>query len=164
MRGVTTGMAIAAATLLLAGCASSPVPRKAVFDPTEYSPYDANDGAAIEGQVFARQRGGGVVTGAGSTVHLLPSTAYTREAHAAALAGVTLAPPPDDRLRSHYRTITADAAGRFLFDGLAAGDYLLLSAVRWEVPVGYTTSVEGGTVGAQVTVSSGERARVMLNR
>jgi hypothetical protein len=67
------------------------------------------------------------------------------------------------------RTVTADADGRFSFDNLPAGDYLIRTTIQWE-PLhcgepGYSyCSTQSGAVGGLVHLNAGEKKSVIFGR
>src|SRR5208337_5281057 len=99
MRNVWTPIAF----LLLSSCYPPPEPvaMRHQFDPDEYIPYTKLGGAAIIGQAFMRQKGGGVVTCAGSPVLLVPDTPYIEEMFSILSSGRQVAGSPvnDPRLK-----------------------------------------------------------------
>ena len=142
-----------------------PQAQRAQFVAEEYAKYDQPGNATIRGQGFLRQRGGTVVTAAGSSVYLNPSTSYSAEWYTCALAGVALQ-PPDERAAKYVRQAQADAEGRFTFRDLPAGEYFVLTSVSWDAPVGYKGGMvtQGGVVGSLVVVGEGESKDVILTR
>lgn len=143
-----------------AGGPRAPRPRQAVFQEAEYAPYRETGSGRIEGQVFLRQRGGGVVKGAGAEVNLNPVTSYSTEWFTAWMAMEPLV-PADPRAEEFARVTQADAEGRFHFDGLPPGRYYVASAVVWEVP---RRPLQGGTVGLKVRVNDDTTTEAMLTR
>jgi hypothetical protein len=145
------------------GCKSPPRPRAAHYEESEYAPYRQKGTGAIAGQVFMRQRGGVVVVGAGSGVHMNPVTSYSTEWFEATMSGRALE-ANDPRVEDCYHQTIADGDGRFHFADLAAGDYFIVSAVTWEVPGQWGASTQGGVVGTRVHVQDGKVSDAVLTR
>lgn len=164
--------------LMLTGCASGwAVPREyretpqayawgdgEAPDPVEYAKFVVGTGV-VEGQAFLRQRGGGVVYGAGAEVTLDPVTAYSsrwwgcvENAQCVGEVGGM------DVLMRRYRRVTvADGDGRYRFEGVGAGAYYVRAFVRWDVQAsGRGTWRQGGAVTARVQVEEGKVTQGML--
>jgi hypothetical protein len=82
---------IAAAAALQGGCAHNFVTQPSFdlpsFDAEDHRSFEGSGTATIKGQAFLRQKGGGVVTCAGSDVKLMPATNYFKAAVAQARMG-----------------------------------------------------------------------------
>jgi hypothetical protein len=150
------------AFIVLVGCAQTrPVkPISAKFDPAEYSPYQASGPGTIVGQGFLRQKGGGVVTCAGSKVLLVPATAFTREVVQIFVTGWQ----PDMsnltglRAEGAMRESMCDAQGNFRFESLAAKQWIVMTEVKWAI--GY--EAQGGAIGREVSVTPEGVTQVLL--
>lgn len=123
---------IVAATL--AACAQQP--RRAPIDlpayvAADHSSYKMKGNSALTGQAFLRQRGGTVVTCAGSTVTLVPASPYFRALVAAIMAGerqdLHVGMDPDVA-----RTTSCDAQGNFSFRDVPAGSWIVATRVTWQ--------------------------------
>ena len=154
--------------LALSGCVAQTmaVATTSSFDPKEAS-YIHDDGTnTIKGQAFLRQRGGGVVTCAGSAVHLIPAGRYARE-RVQNIYGTTVRPAqarvladaPDPEYVAHRRETRCDAQGSFSFDRLADGQYFVGTRVTWEV----ANQPQGGNVMAPANVSGGQTLEVIIS-
>jgi hypothetical protein len=134
--------------------------------PSAYAPYAVQGTAMISGQAFLTTRGGDVKRAAGEIVTLDPATEYARQWYAqiGTSSRQFSETPPDTLFRKARQTTTADADGKFVFDSLPAGDYLVRTTVTWEVPgVGYAMDTQGGVVSALVHLKSGERRSLVVN-
>lgn len=139
-----------------------------VFDPEEVS-YILDEGSnTISGQAFLRQRGGGVITCAGNTVHLVPAGTYARERiqniygtifRPALSLAYARADSPDPYYVTLSREARCDAQGNFLFQGVADGAYFVATKVVWEV----NYQLQGGHVMAPVKVSGGQAVEVIVS-
>lgn len=137
------------------------------FNPDE-AEFILNEGdGTILGQAFLRQRGGGVVTCAGSNVLLIPRTKYAEE-RMRALYGTTDggvnygANPkfiPDSFDYSELtRTAQCDAQGNFEFSNVPSGRFFVATYVVWEV----ANVPQGGAVMKPVELQPGQRMSVLL--
>lgn len=161
-------------TLCLTACASKPKPyvRTAPFVVDEYAQYSGEGDAAIEGQAFVKTAGGDVKPCAGNNVILNPVTSYSAEWFEHAIVKGETVTSPDPRVKDYARKVMGDADGRFVFEKLPPGSYYVTCLITWKVPevvwtpFGMTTvlSDTGGQAYAQVTVTAGERAKVIATR
>lgn len=153
----------------LAGCAET-ITTSVQFDPAEVSYINQSGPGRIEGQAFLRQRGGGVVTCAGTEVKLIPAGDYARDrlsqiygsqegGRIPVLGSVSQENVPQEYL-TMIRTATCDADGNFAFSGLAIGEYYVLASVTWTVGGSYVP--EGGAIMRLVNVGS-TPVRVILS-
>ncbi len=154
-------MAIFGAALLLAGCVTptQPVQMQTKFDPEIHKQYLGNGNNIIKGEAFLRQRGGGVVTCAGSDVGLLPATPYFREALNIMRTGNR---PVTDKIDPAYKSMIkytqGDAQGNFTFNNLPDGNWFVFTEVKWAVG----DSRQGGTLLKEVNLTNGETKQVLL--
>ena len=156
-----------AAAVLGAGCvATAPQVRepdrlRTPFDAKEHAPFAATGTASIKGQAFLRQRGGGVVTCAGSAALLMPYTEYFLESTWYARERRHLTHEPDARamLPAILRKTHCDAQGNFSFDRLPAGRYIVLTEVVWDV----AGRRQGGVVMTLAGVSEGSTSSVIIS-
>jgi hypothetical protein len=157
--------------LALGACAQTVV-MKSTFDPREAEFFNRKGQAQISGQLFLRQKGGGVVYGAGSVVRLLPRTTYTAERMQKVFGGGKLFPSivglkienEDPTFQQFQRSVKADGQGRFVFSELAPGDYFVTGVVTWCVPGGYGSCFEqGGALMEQVTVRDAQKVDLIMD-
>jgi hypothetical protein len=87
------------------------------FEPAPFAPYETAGGATLTGQAIGQLRGG--------LVELVPYVGYMKERDEAILANKDPG-PRDSRLARHTRQSLLDSSGLYRFDGLPAGDYILL--------------------------------------
>jgi len=155
---------------VLTGCAAPP-PTPTFVVSTPFNQKEAADllrpgPNTIKGNAFMRQQGGGVVTCAGSEVHLVPATAYARQ-RMVAIYGTTesgtnsrpvnLAPPPSD-YAAHTRPTRCDSAGNFVFDKVADGEFFVTTVVAWRV----AGRQQGGNMMARTVVRDGQVASLVM--
>lgn len=150
---------------MVAGCAAPIAPPvrtvevRTQFDPADHDAFLPAGPHALQGQAFMRQRGGGVVTCAGSRVNLWPATSYMKDLMLAARSGarITNITPLPESHRGMIRTTTCDAQGAFRFEGLPAGKWFVFTSVQWAVG----NAVQGGTL-ARAVESGQPQAPIIL--
>jgi hypothetical protein len=153
----------ALSTLCLVSCASVrrgpylPTKLFVPFDRAEHAPYEAIGAGRIEGQAFLRQRGGGVVTCAGSTVTVSPATDFSREilAYLRASGDITAAEHRPARVAfdNLKRTTECDAQGSFVVTQLPAGLWIVSVSVVWHIG----SEQQGGVLQREIQVPTTER-------
>lgn len=124
----------------------------APFDP-QAAAYVLEKGTGrIEGEAFLRRDQGRIVTAAGERVFLIPATAYAVERFDKMFAGdrwaysgaiVGDAPETYHRYR---RETKVDMTGKFTFENVAPGRYIVATRVVWTEPKSYFTVTQGGAV------------------
>lgn len=143
---------------LLAGCASTPhepVELKNKFSEAEHAAYFTQGDHVVSGQAFLRQKGGGVVTCAGSPVFLVPATPFFDEALVNLYAGKM-----PSALNMPQQPIVwkrqCDAQGNFKFVGVPPGRWYVLTEVSWVVPSRnmFISGEQGGALRRTITVPS----------
>ena len=158
-------LAAACGCALLTACLTPPAARqpdtlRTPFSQSEHQPFAASGAGSLKGQAFLRQRGGGVVTCAGSEVALLPHTEYfleltwhIKERRPVQHEATALANLPSIVRRTH-----CDAQGFFTFTQLPAGQYIVITDVSWEV----LNRRQGGAV-MQIVEVAGAQATVLMS-
>lgn len=156
-------IAVIALAALVTSCQTQPPPPlSSKFSQAEAAFALKSGTARIQGQAFMRQRGGGVVTAAGSDVILIPDQPYTREMINRDISGQGFLTAEYQPVFPYSKTTVADASGSFAFTNLAAGNYIVITEVKWLVPTQYGGMNQGGTLASPVTVRSGETAQIIL--
>jgi hypothetical protein len=150
--------------MLLVSCSAQS--RHAQFIQDEYTSYGGYGTAVIYGEAFVKTPGGGIKkAAAGTKVFLNPVTTYSTEWFERQIIGGQLLRDPDRRTSPYHHETVVDTEGRFEFQHLPLGDYYLACDISWEVPDGYWhTTVMGGWTYAKVSLSAGERKKVLLTR
>jgi hypothetical protein len=151
-------------SLLLTGCAAvrQPVQMQNRFDYDLHKPYTESGPNTIKGQGFLRQKGGGVVTCAGSQVIAMPDTLFFREFISLYKAGKKPQIPGgfvDPSYRSIIKQAQCDAQGNFTFSAVPNGNWFVMTEVKWAV--GYAP--QGGALMREVNVADGVVAQVLLS-
>jgi hypothetical protein len=164
---ISTACAVGAAVIL---SACSTVAVKSTFDPGAAAFIQTKGTATITGQAFLRRNDGIVVYGAGSTVQLIPKTAYSDARIAAMFKGGSVAPADmlmgtevtvkdeDPRFAQYTRTTVANGEGRFTFTDVPDGNYYITAPVIWMVEY-----AQGGTLLEPVSVVGGQSVDVVMN-
>lgn len=121
----------------------------------------------IDGQAFLRRDYGRLVTAAGERVFLVPATAYAVERFARMFGGENRAyygaevdPPPDEYYR-YRRETKVDMSGRFTFEKLWPGRYIVATRIFWTEPKSYLT--HGGAVYDIVEVKKDEITTAIIS-
>lgn len=160
--------ALVVAVASLAGCSS--VTLNSTFDPNAAAYINAQGKATITGQAFLRRNDGMVVYGAGSTVRLIPRTAYSDARIAAMFKNGKMAPADpfmgtelavkneDPQFEAYTRKTVANGEGRFTFESVPDGQYYITAPVIWMVEYS-----QGGTLLATVTIANGASVEVIMN-
>lgn len=122
--------------------------------------------ATIEGQAFLKTRGGDVKYGAGNNVYLLPHTPHTFAWLTRVISDLKNAPSLNPVVDSVTRRTVASGDGRFRFENVPAGQYLVVTTVTWGAPVGYGGALvtQGGFIGRTVTAESGKTVTTIVTQ
>jgi hypothetical protein len=119
--------------LLLAACApSAPSARReplsdVPFDARQYARYTERGTASLHGAAFVKLGGGRVNRIGGQRVYLTPVTGVSTALVEEALETQAPFTPSDPRVAPLTREAVTDADGRFLLEGLPAGDYFVVT-------------------------------------
>ena len=166
------------AALLLCGCADfwelnsqNPAIKLPPADPSEYAPYEKPGTGSISGQAFLVTTSGDAKKAAGKDITCDPATSIARRWWNEAKVYQKISPrlPDDPKFLAMRKTVTGDAEGKFTFDNLPAGDYLIRTTIEWE-PLhcgepgyGYC-SRQAGAVGGLVHLNAGEKKSVIFGK
>lgn len=118
----------------------------------------------IYGSALMRQRGGGVVTCAGSEIILVPATEYAKQRMASIFGSSNFSrtavkfQPDVAEYKDLVRKTKCNVQGQFTFEQVADGEFFISSTVVWAV--GY--NAQGGNMIERVTVKNGQRKEVTL--
>lgn len=152
--------AIALIAIMISACASAgpPVAPQSQFNEAEYAPFKVDGTATISGQAFLKTQGGEVRHAAGNLIFLLPSTAYTRDwvnlqVNNSATEWKKKIAEMDQRIAPYVRRVIGDSEGRFVFENVPAGNYIVYSDIHWRAGYGIT----GGPAFASIQVTDGQR-------
>jgi hypothetical protein len=148
----------------------------------DYYPYSKPGTAMINGQAFVIVRGGDVLldgqgylttisdnarTAAGSDVTLDPATPYAMDWYMK--TGTSLrrfaTAPKDAAFRAARRTAVADDAGKFKFENLPAGRYIVRTTITWQTPRdSYRMMTQGGVASAVIDLADGEQKTLIIRQ
>ncbi|SEG25221.1 hypothetical protein [Bosea lathyri] len=153
------------AALLLAACMER-TPGTVAFSEAEAAFIKKPGTGVIAGHAFRTKASGTVVNAAGQLVHLIPATEFSRERFKNLFGKGKYLPHrdypradnPDPAYVEHMRTTKAEANGRFGFEGVAPGEYIVSSQVLWGDEEAFFR--EGGMVYDSVTVTGQEKEPV----
>ena len=139
--------------------------RQATFQPSEMEWSTKQGTGTITGSAFLRTRGGDVMLAAGKDVILNPWSGYTAEWYQRHVIEGKNIGQPDERAARYQRRTVADSEGKFKFEGIPAGEYVVASHVTWLVNNGTIIASEtGGWAHARVKVEDGKSVNVMATR
>ena len=148
----------------------------------DYYPYTKSGTGSINGQAFVVIRGGDVIldtrgylttisdnarTASGSDVTLDPATPFAMDWYMK--SGTSLRRfgnvPKDSRFRAARKTAIADEFGKFTFDGLPAGRYIVRTTITWQTPRdSYRMMTQGGVASAVVDLAEGEQKTLIIRQ
>lgn len=146
----------------------------------DYYPYSKPGTATINGQAFVVVRGGDVLldgmgylttisdnarTASGNDVTLDPATPYAMDWYMK--TGTSLrrfgTVPRDRAFRAARRTTIADESGKFKFENLPAGRYIVRTTITWQTPRdSYRMMTQGGVASAVIDLAEGEQKIVII--
>lgn len=170
---------IAPALLLASGCVLMQPKQvqhhiSAPFDEEKAESLISEGDAEVMGTAFLRQKGGGVVTCAGSDVRLHPVTEYATErldkiyGRAPSVGEVSFADintlmttqhefsPDEDKYHELSKIEKCDAQGEFSFSNIKEGEFYVITKVYWEV-----SAPQGGFLATRVKSSPSPQKTVM---
>jgi hypothetical protein len=155
--------------LCLSGCmqAGSPAHIEAAFD-GKAAEWSLKKGTGrIEGEAFLRRDQGRIVTAAGERIFLIPATPYTTERFDKMFGGDRrsyfgngVEDPPAEYYRFRRET-KVDMRGKFTFEELPAGRYIVATRVFWTEPKSFFT--HGGAMYDFVDVKNDDTAKAILS-
>jgi hypothetical protein len=148
----------------------------------DYYPYTQPGTAVIDGQAFVVVRGGDVLldthgylttisdnarTASGSDVTLDPATPFAMDWYMK--TGMSLRrfgnAPKDRTFRAARKTTIADESGKFRFEGLPAGRYIIRTTITWQTPRdSYRMMTQGGVASVVIDLAEGEQKTVIIRQ
>ena len=152
----------------LGGCQlAGTLPIAAAYDPAAAAFARKPGTGRVEGQAFLRRDYGRLVTAAGERVFLIPATAYAVERFSKMFGGDyrsyygnAVEDPPaayyDDR-----RETKVEMTGKFLFENVAPGRYIVATRVFWTEPKSFFTF--GGAMYDIVDVRNDETTAAVIS-
>ena len=177
MRELVAASAVILGILAAAGCGrGSVVELPAPIFESRSADYVLADGdSVVWGSAFSRQRGGDLVSCAGNTVYLMPDTEFynwvlspvtvTTRGGQFGIGGARYTDreyPVAERLNGEpsrwVRTTSCDIDGRFEFQGIPRGSYIVATVITWFA----AGSPQGGAVSQSVVVDGVADTEVTL--
>ena len=148
----------------------------------DYYPYSKPGNGVIDGQAFVVVRGGDVLvddlgylttisdnarTASSNDVTLDPATPFAMDWYMK--SGTSLRRfnnvPKDAKFRAARKTTIADEGGRFKFEGLPPGRYIIRTTITWETPRdSYRMMRQGGVASAVVELVENETKKVIIRQ
>jgi hypothetical protein len=152
--------------IFMAGCAFLFVEKDVPSDTLDQiredsAPYQKKGSGSISGVVKIDTASATFVAGDGTSVLLTPATRYALGRFQEYV--VAKNELPEQRAAELVWFTHTDAAGRFRFQGLPPGDYLLASPLTWS-PSGSGADARQEITYARLQLGSGEAAEVTLTR
>lgn len=168
MLRVEVACVLMVSALGLAGCVSGEAqPIAIAFDPKAAEFASRPGTGVVDGQAFLRRDYGRVVTAAGERVFLIPATAYAVERFGKMFDGEyrsyygrSVEAPPDDYYR-YRRETKVDMSGRFTFDKVPPGRYIVATRIFWTEPKSFFT--HGGAMYDLVEVKNEETTNAIIS-
>lgn len=162
------GLVLCIACVLLAGCQMAGTAKvDTPFDPKAAEFGRRTGTGRIEGQAFLRRDYGRLVTAAGERVFLIPATAYAVERFEKLFGGDRRSyygnqveePPPE--YYDARRETKVDMTGKFSFENVAPGRYIVATRVFWTEPKSFITF--GGALYDIVDVRNDETTSAIVS-
>lgn len=159
---------------VLGACATHSVQQEAIervsFNANDYPNWKAIGTGEVAGQAFLVANDGEVKKAAGQAVYLMPdgpqAKQWFREVCVKGNKIVARTDNSDVVPQNFVRSVIADADGRFRFQEVGAGHYMLATTVFWKVYIGghyARLQATGGTVARMVEVRPQTRSTVILS-
>lgn len=158
---------------LLSGCSITPHTYRNTYTPETLPEISSKPGAhTIAGSAFLRQKGGGLVTCAGSPVTVSKQIPITRNAYALEYLGLPyntqISSPVDPRLldfeaqlvnikKSSMQKSFCDIDGKFQIENLTPGTYKVRTIVFWKVG----KEGQGGIVSNLITIPDSDTPKTI---
>lgn len=160
---------VAFALTILGGCQilTPSVPVSAKFDSGQAAYAKLSGTGRIEGQAFLRRDYGRIVTAAGERVFLIPATSYAVERFNRMFGGDRRSyygspvedPPPE--YYEYRRETKVDMVGKFAFENIAPGRYIVATRIFWTEPSSFFT--HGGAMYDVVDVKNDETTTAIVS-
>ena len=159
-------LALFAVSILATACTASLPPAAPAplvpFNAQEVAWVNTPGTATVEGQAFMKTRGGDVKYGAGEDVWLIPNSAHSFDWYSRLTSryGDSQVKKMDPQLAALVRKTVAGGDGRFRFESVPAGPYLILTSVTWLAG----RSQQGGFVGTTAQAENGKTVNIIVTR
>jgi hypothetical protein len=103
------------------------------FDAADFAPFAGDGPATLDGEAFAKTKGGELRTCMGETVFLIPANAFSISVINRFAFGTPVAKSWAGPAAPYWRESTCDSQGKFTFAGLPPGNWIAYGEVRWRV-------------------------------
>jgi hypothetical protein len=150
-------------TVGLGGCYTPSVP----FDAKAAAFINEKGDSRLDVHAFFRTGRGRVVFAAGEYVFLVPATPYSEQRIELIYRGRKIAnvvkllfDDPNPEYMKYVRSAKAESNGRVSFEGVAPGDYFVVSSVTVDLPG--MLFPEGGVIYERVTVTGKEKEPIKV--
>ena len=136
------------------------------FPLDEYKTLPVKGSATIRGQAFIKTKGGDLKFAGGKEVLLNPVTSYSLQWWETAYLNNKLMEDPDSKIYDYIKKQIADGSGKFEFNKVPAGEYIIATKVTWQTSPGDSGSMvrQGGHVAKRIVVKDGDEIDVVLTR
>lgn len=136
------GRAVLLLIISLSSCAlagGGRAPRRVPFEESAFAGYGTAGSARVSGKLVVTSSNGAVHLAHdgneedridGTSITLLPVTAYTREMVDRELGDGEYLAPSDPRFHKYVRLTRTDAEGNFIFKQIPAGEYFVIGQVK----------------------------------
>ena len=150
----------------LVSCKTTEVVQRVPYNELEYVNFKKAGTAKATGQAFLRTYSGDVKYAAGSKVSLVPVTSisnqwyyewYLVEDH---INPEKVLGKKDPRHQAIIRAKQADGDGRFTFENIPAGEYYIITYVKWMV----NQNIVGGFICNRVSIEDGKSHNFVITR
>lgn len=162
------------AFLFLTGCIASTskmIKLNSTFNAKDAVKFLEKGKNKIEGNALIRQRAGGVVTCAGTSVTLFPVNEYSKERifniYGNLNKGYRSANLPtvqfdnnDPNYFKAAKNVICDPQGYFTFKDIVDGEFFVVSKITWNVQ---SYLLEGGFLMQRVSLNGGETKKIVLS-
>jgi hypothetical protein len=139
--------------IMTTGCATQRMP----FPAAEYAALHLTGDKTVKGTVFLIDQFEEKQVGAGSEVTLEPVTSYSEQWHEVCYLHNKSIKNPDPRYEKYVMHAKADEEGRFLFTGVAPGEYMLTGPLFWEgVTCSATVAKTKVMICKKITIKDGD--------
>lgn len=168
-------LGLAFVVLTLCSCASGPVVQLTEsFDEAEAEKLMKDGKNTILGSAVWREKNGQIQKCSGYQVTLYPATKYAEERMVALYGSsergareikkdkIVFAP---DELNFHQlsKKTVCDVDGKFEFENIADGDYIVETKIVWGNPEEPELQTEGGKLVQKISVTGGKKIKVVLS-
>lgn len=133
------------------------------FSDEDFAAFRGDGQATLEGEAFVKTENGEVRNCSGETVFLAPDTPFDFEVITAFLFHLDLALKRAGPAAQYWRESSCDSQGKFNFDDVPVGNWIVITAVRWGNSgrvIGGTR--QGGQLAKKISLRSGKN-RIVMN-